>query len=320
MRIILRLAGLSNVLFAFYFMASLLLCHCSGGLNYQANMQTDHFIYSGIADEAGQDVQTQIRAHQELGWHFIEPRLVNKVQFTDLPDDQFDAACALLATAKIQVSSFASGIANWACKITDPLEKSTVTLSRAINRMHRLDAKFIRVMSYPNDGLPEPQWRDEVVRRFRVLAKIAEDAGIVLLVENCDGWASQSPANYRQFFETINSPAVKAVYDTGNAASHGHTNTWEWYQAAKPHIAYIHIKAHTGPGGTHVWPDTGASMINETLIDLKTNGYRGFISIEPHIQSVIHEAKGASDEEAAFRCYVEYGRRLMRLIERLNLM
>ena len=301
----------------FVLSVSFLLCHCGRGLNYQAIMHLDHFIYSGIADEAGQDIQTQIRAHQELGWRFIEPRLVNKTQFTDLPDDQFDATCLALAMAKIQVSSFASGIANWACKITDPMEKSTATLMRAINRMHRLGTKFIRVMSYPNDGLPEQQWRAEVVRRFQVLAKIAEDAGIVLLVENCDGWASQSPANYKEFFETINSAAVKAVYDTGNPASHGQTNTWEWYQAAKPHIAYIHIKAHTGPGGTHVWPDTGASMISETLSDLQTNGYRGFISIEPHIQSVIHEAKGASNEEAAYRCYVEYGRRLMQLVKQL---
>ena len=280
-------------------------------------MHPNAFILSGIADEAGQDIQTQIRAHQELGWHYLEPRLVNKVQFTDLPDDQFDAVVAAMAAAQLKVSSFASGIANWACKITDPLEKSTTTLTRASQRMQQLGTKFIRVMSYPNDGLPELQWRDEVIRRFQLLAKQAEAAGIILLVENCDGWASQSPANYRQFFERVNSPSVKAVYDTGNPASHGLTNTWEWYQAARPHIAYIHIKAHTGPDGTHVWPDTGASLVRETLTDLLATGYQGFVSIEPHIQSVIHEAKGISNEAAAYQSYVEYGRRLMRLMEQL---
>lgn len=281
-------------------------------------MHPTAFTLSGIADEAGKDLPTQLRAHQELGWRFIEPRMVDGVQFTDLPDAQFDAACAALAAAQIQVSSFASGIANWACKITDPLEKSTATLTRASRRMQRLGTKFIRVMSYPNDGWPEAQWREEVVRRFRTLGKLAADAGIVLLVENCDGWASQSPAHYRKFFETLNSPAIKAVYDTGNPASHGLTNTWEWYQAARPHIAYIHIKAHTCPGGTHVWPDAGASLIRETLADLLATGYRGFVSIEPHIQSVIHEAKGINNADAAYRCYIEYGRRLMQLMGQLG--
>jgi len=280
-------------------------------------MHSNSFVLSGIADEAGKDLQTQIRAHQELGWRFIELRMVDGIQFTDLPDEDFNAACAVLAAAKIQVSSFASGIANWACKITDPFEKSTSTLIRASRRMQRLGTKFIRVMSYPNDGLPEPQWRDEVIHRFKVLAKIAEDAGIVLLVENCDGWASQSPSTYREFFEKINSPSVKTVYDTGNPASYGHANTWDWYQAAKPHIAYIHIKAHTGSGGTYVWPDAGASMIRETLSDLLATGYRGFASIEPHVKSVIHEAKHSNNSEEAYRSYVEYGQRLMRLIEQL---
>ena len=204
-------------------------------------MTTTSFQLTGIADEAGKELATQIRAHQELGWRYIEPRMVGNAQFTDLPDAEFDVAVKALAAAKIQVSSFASGIANWACKITDPFEKSTDTLTRAIGRMHRLGTKFIRVMTYPNDGLPANEWRAEVLRRFSILAKQAEAGNIVLLVENCDGWASQTPATYRDFFETINSPAVKAVYDTGNPASHGQTNTWEWYQAAKPYIAYIHI-------------------------------------------------------------------------------
>jgi sugar phosphate isomerase/epimerase len=77
-------------------------------------------------------------------------------------------------------------------------------------------------------------------------------------VENCDGWASASAENYGRFLNWWTRPPVKAVYDTGNAASHGQSNTWEWYQNAKPHIAYIHIKAHTeaqkGEKGKHVFP------------------------------------------------------------------
>jgi sugar phosphate isomerase/epimerase len=276
------------------------------------------FVFSGIADEAGQDIGTQIRAHQELGWRYIEARLVNGTQFTDLPQAQFEEVCAELAAAGMQVSGFASAIANWSTKITDPFEQSIDTLSRAITRMNRLGAKFIRVMSYPNDGLPEEQWRDEAVRRLQVLGKMAEDGGIVLLVENCDGWASVSPQNYAEFFQMVNSPAVKAVYDTGNPASHGFTNTWEWYEAAKPHIAYVHIKAHTGPSGTHTWPDIGESKIRETIQDLLESGYNGFVSIEPHIQSVIHEKKGISNADAAYQSYMEYGQRLMQLVDRVK--
>jgi sugar phosphate isomerase/epimerase len=278
--------------------------------------------FSGIADEAGKDLATQIRAHKTLGWNYIEVRNVDGTQFTDVSDEKFDQVCSQLAEAGMGVSAFASGIANWATKITDPFEQSTSTLQRAIGRMQKLNSKFIRVMSYPNDGLADDQWRDEAVRRFKELGKMAEDGGIILMVENCDGYASASAQNYGRFFEMVNSPAVKAVYDTGNPASHGESNTWEWYQAARPHIAYIHIKAQTeaqnGEKGSHVFPDSGASKVEETLRDVFTTGYDGFISIEPHMQAVVHEGKEISNEEAAFNTYVEYGQRLMKLVEKVK--
>lgn len=145
---------------------------------------------------------------------------------------------------------------------------------------------------------------------------MAEEGGITLLVENCDGWAVTSAENYGRFFEEVNSPAVKSVYDAGNPGSHGHTNTWEWYQLAKPHIAYIHIKAHSGPGGAHQWPDAGHSCIRETLADQIADAYTGFVSIEPHVNSIIHAGK-AGDQNSAYSSYVEYGRRLRGLVAAL---
>lgn len=277
--------------------------------------------YSGIADEAGKSIDTQIKAHQELGWDHIEIRNVDGAQFTDVSDDVFTAVCDKLAAANMKVSCFAAGIANWATKITDPIDNAVETLQRSIPRMRKLNTTFIRCMSYPNDGLEEDAWRDEAVKRFKELGKIAQDGGIILVVENCDGWASAKAENYGKFFELVDSPAVKAVYDTGNPASHGHTNTWEWYQNAKPHIAYVHIKCHEGPQpdggkGEHVWPGEGASKALETVQDLLKSGYDGGFSIEPHMKSIIHEGKAISDEDAAYQTYVEYGKRMVAMIEK----
>ncbi len=277
------------------------------------------FVFSGIADEAGQDLATQIRAHQELGWSYLDLRNVDGRQFTDVSDEEFAKACRQLEEAGMQVACFASGIANWACSIADPLEKSTATLQRALPRMQRLGTKLIRVMSWPNRNIIVSQeaWRLEAIHRMRVLGEMAGQAGVTIVVENCDGWASTSAAAYGEFFAAVNLPSVKAVFDTGNPGSHGQTNTWEWYQMAKPHLGMIHIKAHTGPGGEHVWCDAGASCVEEVLRDLAASGYAGFISIEPHLKAVIHEGREITEAQAAYATYVEYGRRLMRLCERL---
>ncbi len=278
--------------------------------------------FSGIADEAGADLANQIRAHRELGWQHIDLRMVAGKQFTEASDGEFAAIAAELNAAGLKVACFESAIANWARRISGPFAKDVEDLRRAIPRMHKLNTPFIRVMSWPNDGWPEEKWRDEAVRRMRKLARLAEDGGVTLLLENCDGWASTSAANYKLFFELVGSPALRAVYDTGNPAAHGCRDTWAWYEAAKPYLAYMHIKAHTGPTadgkpGEHVWPDSGASLIRETLQALAAAGYDGGICIEPHMKAVIHEGRQISDAEAAYLTYVEYGRRVMRMVEEI---
>jgi hypothetical protein len=48
--------------------------------------------------------------------------------------------------------------------------------------------------------------------------------------------------------------------------------------------------------------------------DLLGGGYKGGISIEPHIAAIVHEGKTSTPEEL-YNCYVEYGRRLNALVE-----
>ncbi len=277
--------------------------------------------FSGIADEAGKDLDTQIRAHKELGWSHIEMRTVDGVQFTDLPDDRFEQAVAKLDAAGLKISCYASAIANWASKITDPLERDIETLERAIPRMKRTGTPFIRVMGWPNDGFSDEQWRDEALQRMRKLVEIAEQGGVQLVLENCEGWPCQSIENTQWFFDQISSPAFRAVYDTGNPEQHGHTNTWQWYEVSKPYISYVHIKVYTGgENGKFVFPDEPSPChVQETLRDLFQCGYDGGISIEPHLESVIHAGQGISDAAAAYQSYIEYGQRLMKLVEQTKM-
>jgi sugar phosphate isomerase/epimerase len=280
-------------------------------------------IFSGFADEAGKDLDSQIRATKELGWSHIEVRNVNGTQFTSLTDAEYRDAAGRLDAAGVRVSALGSALANWARPITADFQQDLDDMKIAVPRMRELGTQYIRAMSWPNDPdkpMDEDAWGDEAVRRMKELAKLAEDGGVTIAIENCDGWASLSPKHYAAFIERVGSPAVKCVYDTGNAASHGRTDTWDWYTAAKPHIGYIHIKAHTGPeaaGPTHTYPDdpSSTSLVGETLKDLIGGGYDGIVSIEPHLKAVVHEGKEISDEEAALQTYVEYGRRVMRLVE-----
>lgn len=275
--------------------------------------------FCGISDEAGESLDLQIRAHQELGWSAIEPRNINNTCITDLSDEEFNSAADRFESAGLQVVGFASQIANWARPISGDFDVDVAELKRAIPRMQRCGAKFIRVMSYPNckeNPWSEMDWGNEVVRRFKALAQLALDGGIMLVHENCHGWGSQNPEKALEFIERVDSPALKIVFDTGNERVH---DTPAYFRAVKPHIVHVHIKSWKHGQEANCFPDEGDSGVREILGELIADRYDGFLSIEPHMVAVIHLGKSAdADPEAAYRLYVEYGQRLMKLVDAIK--
>jgi len=275
--------------------------------------------FSGISDESGQGIATQIKAHRELGWGHLELRLVDGVNLTQLDDAAFDAVYGAVTEAGMKVSCFASAIANWARPISSDPAVDEEDLTRAIPRMKRFGTQFIRVMSYPNDPenpLDDVEWRRESIRRMKNLARIAEDGGITLVHENCSGWGGLSSANSNILLGEVNSPALKVVFDTGNPVTYGQ-NAWDYYKDVQKDIVYVHIKdARKVDGVDHYCMcGDGDGYVKEIIADLLKNGYEGGFSIEPHLAAIIHSGQKAESEEALYKSYTDYGRRLMEIVE-----
>lgn len=278
--------------------------------------------FSGISDEAGQAIDTQIKAHQELGWKHLELRLVDGQNITAVSDDLFEQVYEKVTAAGMTVSCFGSAIANWARPITCAAHMDVDDFARAIPRMRKFGTPFIRVMSYPNDPkspLPEKAWREEAIRRMKVLAKMAEDGGVILAHENCSGWGGLSAENSNILLREVDSPALKVVFDTGNPVAYGQ-DAWNYYLNVVNDIVYVHIKDAKKVNGEDVYCycGEGDGYVRAIVMDLLGNGYDGGLSIEPHLAAVIHTGQKAADESQLYATYIEYGRRLMKIVENVK--
>jgi sugar phosphate isomerase/epimerase len=297
---------------------------------------------TGIADEAGNALATQIKVTKELGWKSIEMRNVEVPGFAngnlhDIPDAAFDIVCAELEAAGLTISGFGSTIGNWASKITDPFEITLERVTRAIPRMQKLGSKIIRVMSYAilkdeaGNDLPD-QLAPERFRRLRELNSRFNDAGITMVHENCMNYGGLSIPHALETLEQV--PGLRWVYDTGNpvfnedrANPGNRQNSWDFYQAVKPHISHIHIKDGVWNAARkdcdYKFPGEGDGCVKQILADVVASGYGGFVSIEPHVAVVFHSADAASDldpeAKAAeqYSSYLKYGRALEQLIAEL---
>lgn len=288
---------------------------------------------TGIADEAGNSLDTQIRATRELGWSCIEARNVEvpghaKANWHDIPDAAFDVAVAALERAEVSVYCFGSTIMNWAKRVEDPFEPTLAEVKRAIPRMQRLGTRFVRIMSY-KPGDDEFRIPAEVFRRVREVTARFLDAGITPVHENCMNYGGMSWQHALELLDRV--PGLQWVFDTANPVFNPdrsrsqpwpQQDPWEFWEHVRDHVGHIHVKDATwNPAkkdADYNWPGEGQGRVRDILRDALARGYDAGISIEPHLAVVFHDANMKSSEDAMFRSYVEYGRRLEELLAEIR--
>jgi len=284
---------------------------------------------TGIADEAGANIETQIRATKELGWKTIEARTVEvtgfpKANLHDIPDAAFDLVAGKLKDAGLGVCCFGSTIMNWAKTIETPFDVTLAEVNRAIPRMQRLGTKFVRVMSFKpaDDADTTPPI---VFERVRVVTKMFLDAGLQPVHENCMNHGGMSWRHALQLLEQV--PGLQWVFDTANPIFNPDRSRskpwpkqdpWEFWTKVRDVTAHIHIKDATwNPAkndADYNWPGEGQGRVRDILRDALTRGYDAGFSIEPHLAVVFHDASVQASVDAQYNSYVEYGWRLERLV------
>jgi len=283
---------------------------------------------SGLGDEAANGIEGQIKATQILGWHHLEMRNVNGTNFTLIDENKFNECVQKLDDAHIQVNCYGSSIANWACHISHSPQNSYDEMQKAIPRMKITKTRHIRIMSFAcaeDESINEPRVRLAVFNRIKRLVKMAEDADIICVHENCDNWGGRSYEHTLDLLEHINSPNLKLVFDTGNpffrkdirgSNPYPYQHALEYYRKVKDHVVHIHIKDGFVKNGASVftYPGEGDGHVLEILQELKLNNYGGGLTIEPHLAKIFHKNDGPHLEVDTMETYVEYGRRVEQLL------
>jgi len=282
--------------------------------------------FTGFADEAGADFDTQIKVTKELGWENIETRALYEKNLAWIDDETFEKVCAKLEETGVKFNCFGSGVGNWATSITESPEKSYEEMRRAVPRMQRLGIKIARVMSFPvKEFEKNEEYAEEAFKRLKTITEIGAEGGITSLHENCSGWASLSYEHSLRALEAVDSPYFKLVFDTGNCVfdddvrgnpPYKKQDSWEFYQAVKQHIAYVHIKDGymEGENAVFTFPGEGHGQVRKIIKDLLANGYDGGFSMEPHMAVVHHDKSVKSSDEIRYDNYVEYGKRFEKII------
>ncbi|WP_035278566.1 sugar phosphate isomerase/epimerase family protein [Actinokineospora spheciospongiae] len=259
----------------------------------------------GIGDEGADSLVGQVRLHERLGLRGIELRAVDGRRVHELDAAGLDRVVAAVGGAGLVVPVLDTPLGDWSTTIGRDLADDERVLRASAGAAARLGCTRLRIMSYPNDGRPEPDWRRAVVERVRALARIAEDLGVTLLHENCVGWAGAGAERTLALLDEVGSPALRLLFDTGNGLAHGYP-ALPFLREVIPYVDHVHVKDGRRVGGTAVFgtPGSGEVRLGECVGLLLDAGYRGWFSLEPHVALIPH-LDVADDPERRARAYAD---------------
>ena len=246
---------------------------------------------SAFADEISPDLPEQIAILKRENIAHIDLRGVWNINVLDLSDEQAISIKELLEGHGIKVAAIGSPIGK--VPIEGSFDEHLHHFERAIAVAQALRTPYIRIFSfYPptahqgdrsDSGAVNPaEYRDEVLRRLREMTARARAAGVILLHENEKDIYGDTIARCVDLLQSCDDAHFQAILDPANFIQVGQTPYPDAYEAIRPWLRYVHVK-DARPDGSVVAAGEGASHWPELLQRLRSDGYDGFLSLEPHL-------------------------------------
>ena len=243
---------------------------------------------AAFADEISPQLDEQIAVCRANGVTHFELRGVSGKNVLD-----FDKSLRAEIKSKLQangmgVISIGSPIGK--VKIDQPWEEHFDRFKIAVESAEYFSSPFVRVFSY---YAPEPsedirEHREEVLRRFGAKVDYLKNhPGVTLVHENEKDIYGQLGQGCVDLMHSINSPKLRMAFDIANFVQAGQ-DPLACGPALRPYTVHIHIKDAIADSGKVVPAGEGDGKIEPILADAYSSGYRGFLSLEPHLKVAGH--------------------------------
>ena len=228
----------------------------------------EQIVLSGFSDEIAPELDIQLAAIREWGLSHIELRAADGVNVSDFSPEKVKEVKAKLAAAGVSVSSIGSPLGK--ISIEEDFAPHLEKVKRTLEIQKELGAPYIRMFSfYLPEGQDPARFRGEVLER---LHRMVEEKGIY----------GDNASRCQDLLEQLAGPHFQAVFDFANFIQVGQ-ETLPAYGLLKPYVAYVHVKDALLSTGAVVPAGQGDGHVRDILTDLLGGGWKGFLSLEPHL-------------------------------------
>jgi|SRR5579864_2041950 len=254
---------------------------------------------AAITDEFSPDLETALRAMQEIGMKAAELRVIWGKNIMDLTDDELERARKITSLLGFKVISIASPLLK--CILPDSpavdsrfqhdvfaskhtFEDQPRLAERALAIAKRFDARIVRVFSFWRTVQPEKCF-DGIVRSLSQLVERAAGQDLVIGLENEHACNIATARETARLLAAIPHPNLQVVWDPANAYVAGENPYPDGYRLLPAQrIAHVHAKDCHLDGHAPVWGPLGTRAIDwkGQIAALLQDRYAGHLSLETH--------------------------------------
>ena len=255
-------------------------------------MNSASFMIGAFGDEIADDLEIQLQVLNDLKIPCLELRAAWGVNVLNLSDEQVARVRALCDGHGVTVSALGSPIGK--SPIEAPVETEVKNLRRMIEIGRQLGTDNIRIFSFhppgDSDSVDYDSYVDSAIERIGRLVAVAEAEGVMLLLENEKGIVGDTLERCVKLVDALESERLVFLWDPANFVQVGEARLTErGWPLLRDRTGYVHIKDCT-LDGTVKAAGEGDGQVPELLTELVNSGYRGMLTLEPHLAMAGHSS------------------------------
>lgn len=238
---------------------------------------------AAFADEISPELDEQIRVCKQNAVTHFELRGVYGKNVLDFDKPLRAEIKTKLEANGMGVAAIGSPIGK--VKITDDWNTHFDRFKIAAELAQFFGAPMIRIFSYyPDDKGEILKYRDEVMRRMQAKVDHVKNIPVTLVHENEAKIYGEKGPQCVDLMKSINSPKLRSAFDFANFVQ-AKEKPLDCWPGLKPFTTHIHIKDALWSDGKVVPAGQGDGQLEPILKDAWASGYRGFLSLEPHLKA-----------------------------------
>ncbi|MDF1512588.1 MAG: TIM barrel protein [Anaerolineae bacterium] len=266
-------------------------------------MTQEKFTLSAFGDEIADDLDAQLTTLNNLDIGYLDLREAWGTNILHMDDADLARVVEICHAHEIKIGCLGSPIGK--SPIMDPIENELNNLRKIMHVGQVVDCCNIRMFSfYPPDTSTNEkydQYVPESIARLRKLTELAAAEGFTLLLENEKDIVTDTLARSERVIKAVDHPNLRFLWDSANYIQVGESQVVErGWPMVKDYIGAVHIKDAVLADGHVVAAGEGDGQLPLLLTLLKDAGYRGFLTLEPHLKVAGHSTGYSGPELMAY--------------------